>query len=179
MKIDSFTDHSQDVVEPLVREIFFLSADPRNVSADPAKNEVFFEKWAGYYLRQCPEWILLAWRGNELLGYLMCEPDSTRALAFYAARNPTYALFKDRFTDFPAHLHMNSHPTARGQGVGALLVKELVVRLREAMVNGVHLITSPPQRNVNFYRKNGFTTEVLREWRGYPLLFMGRKLVEL
>lgn len=176
MNIDNFTNHSATVLMPLIREIFFLSADPRNVSEDPVKNEAFFEKWTGYYFKYCPEWILLAWKDHKLLGYIMCETDSARALPYYESRNPTYSLFKDQFDEYPAHLHMNSHPEARNQGVGAAMVAELVRRLKAEKVGGVHLITSPAQRNVGFYRKNDFDFELQREWRGFPLLFMGRKI---
>ncbi len=176
MEIHKYSDHSAANVMPLIREIFFLSADPKNVTEDPVKNEAFFEKWTGYYFRNYPEWILLAWGRKKLLGYLMCSPDSQKALAFYQSRNPSYALFADQFAEFPAHLHMNAHPDARGKGVGAALVEDLVKRLVAEKIPGVHLITSPSQRNAEFYRKNGFAVEVQREWRGYPLLFMGRKI---
>lgn len=176
MTIDTFSDHTSALVLPLIREIFFLSADPRNVSDDPIKNEAFFEKWTSYYFKNRTDWMLLAWEGPKLLGYLMCEPESTKALPHYQVRNATYAVFQDLFSEYPAHLHMNSHPDARGKGVGSALIAELVRRLEAAHVGGVHLITAPKQRNVEFYRKNGFTEEIQREWRGYPLLFMGRKI---
>jgi len=176
VEIDTFPQHSAPHILPLIREIFFLSADPRNISEDPVKNEAFFEKWTGYYFKFCPEWITLAWDTKKLLGYVMCEPHSKNALAFYQTRNPTYALFADQFEDFPAHLHMNAHPDARGKGVGTKMVEDLVARLKKERSAGVHLITSPGQRNAGFYRKNGFDYELQREWRGYPLLFMGRKI---
>lgn len=173
---DTFAEHSPQVVLPLVREIFFLSADPRNVSEDPVKNEAFFEKWAGYYFKNYPDKILLCWGHQKLLAYLMYAPDSKKALEHYRTRVPSYAVFEDLFAEFPAHLHMNAHPDARGKGMGSQLIDELVSRLKKENIGGVHLVTSPAQRNAHFYRKNGFTHEVLREWKGYPLLFMGRKI---
>jgi ribosomal protein S18 acetylase RimI-like enzyme len=173
--IETLAAQSTDVL-PLIREIFFLSADPKNVSEDPVKNEAFFEKWTGYYLKNAPEWVLLAFGKSKLLGYLMCGTDSSKALHHFQSRNPSYGLFADLFEKFPAHLHINCHPDARGKGVGGLLIEDMVNRLTTSEIPGVHLITSPSQRNVSFYRKNGFTHEVQREWKGYPLLFMGRSL---
>lgn len=161
---------------PALKEIFFLSADPRNVTADAAKNEAFFQKWTAYYLEQRPEWILVAKDKGKLLAYLMCEPDSRKALSHFEKINPSYRVFEDQFAKFPAHLHMNAHPEARGRGVGSQLIDHLVEKLKGINAPGVHLITSPSQRNASFYRKNGFTEEVRRDWKGYPLLFMGRKI---
>lgn len=175
MKFDTLAQHSADVL-PLIREIFFLSADPKNVSEDPLKNEAFFERWTGYYLRNSPDWILLAWEDGKLLGYLMCGVDSQKALAHYQTRIASYGLFADQFEKFPAHLHINCHPDARGKGVGTALVRELCDRLKAQNIPGVHLITSSSQRNAEFYRRNGFDVEVERDWRGHPLLFMGKKL---
>lgn len=176
MKLDWLIDHDAQAVKTPLKEIFFLSADPRNVTTDAAKNEAFFNKWTSYYFEQRPDWILLAWEENRLLAYLMCEPDSARALEYFAKVNPSYSVFKDLFVPFPAHLHMNAHPEARGRGIGGQLIETTAERLRQKSVPGLHLITSPSQRNTQFYRKNGFTHEVLRDWKGYPLLFMGKKI---
>ena len=176
MGIQQFSQFPASQVMPLIREIFFLSADPKNVSEEPLKNEAFFDKWTSYYFRNCPEWISLAWEDKKLLGYLMCEPNSSQALAYYHSRNPSYGLFADQFAEYPAHLHMNAHPDSRGKGVGTALVADLVRRLAAIQIPGVHIITSPGQRNADFYRRNDFIHEVRRDWRGYPLLFMGRKI---
>jgi ribosomal protein S18 acetylase RimI-like enzyme len=175
VKIDTLAQHSANVL-PLIREIFFLSADPKNVSEDPLKNEAFFERWTGYYLKNSPEWTLLAWDEGRLLGYLMYEIDSTKVLKHFQIRMPSYGLFADQFAEFPAHLHVNCHPEARGKGVGTALINELCTRLGEKNLSGVHLITSRTQRNVEFYRRNGFNIEIEREWRGQSLFFMGKKL---
>lgn len=176
MNIDTLAQHQVSEVTPKLREIFFLSADPKNVSEDNAKNDAFFAKWTGYYFSYQPEWILLAWEGEQLLGYMMVATDSRKALAYYDSRNPSYRLFADLFDEYPAHLHMNLHPAARGKGLGSFLVESGCARLQKAGLKGIHLITSPDQRNAQFYRKNDFKYEVRREWKGFPLLFMGRKL---
>src|SRR5262245_25812393 len=136
MRIESLSQHSTDAV-PLIREIFFLSADPKNVTEDPIKNEAFFEKWTGYYIKSLPEWILLAFGKTKLLGYLMCGPDSMKALIHFQPRIASYGLFADQFEKYPAHLHMNCHPDARGKGVGTALVEELVSRLEAESIGGV------------------------------------------
>lgn len=176
MHIDTLKEHNSAEVTPKIREIFFLSADPKNISDDQAKNDAFFTKWTGYYFSYEPEWILLAWDGPKLLGYMMIGSNSRKALAYYDSKNPSYRLFADQFEAYPAHLHMNFHPSARGQGTGSFLIEDACARLKKKNIKGLHLITSPDQRNVGFYRKNAFDFELKREWKGYPLLFMGRKI---
>lgn len=176
MKLDWLIEHEVEAVKPSLKDIFFLSADPRNVTTDAAKNEAFFQKWTSYYFQNRADWMLLAWEGDRLLAYLMCEPDSWRALAHYEKVNPSYRIFEDLFPQFPAHLHMNAHPEARGHGVGSQLIEAVCARLIQDRVPGIHLVTSPSQRNVGFYRKNHFSFEESREWRSYPMLFMGRSL---
>lgn len=176
MTIQTLESHKAADVLPALREIFFLSADPKNVTEDPLKNEAFFEKWTGYYLKNFPQWIFLAFGRTKLLGYLMCGPDSAKALHHFQPRNPSYGLFADLFEKYPAHLHINCHPDARGKGVGSALIEEMVMRLKAERICGVHLITSNTQRNVSFYQRNGFDFELERDWKGFPLLFMGRTL---
>lgn len=178
MNIDTFAQHKTDAaaVTAKIREIFFLSADPKNISDDQTKNDAFFAKWTGYYFSYEPQMILLAWEGDKLLGYMMIGTNSRKALAYYDTKNPSYRVFADKFDEFPAHLHMNCHPSARGQGTGTFLVEDACARLSKVGLKGLHLVTSPSQRNVGFYRRNEFATEVQREWKGFPLLFMGRKL---
>ncbi len=176
MNIDTLSQHKTADVLPKIREIFFLSADPKNISDDQSKNDAFFSKWTSYYLSYEPEWTLLAWDAGKLLGYMMIGTNSRKAVAFYDSRNPAYRVFADQFDDYPAHLHMNFHPTARGQGTGSFLVEDACARLKKKGLKGLHLVTSPGQRNVGFYRRNGFSFELQRDYKGYPLLFMGRKL---
>lgn len=178
MHIDTYAQHKKDasIVSAKIREIFFLSADPQNISDDPAKNDAFFAKWTGYYFSYEPEWILLAWEGDRLLGYMMVGTSSRKALSYYDTKNPSYRTFADQFDEYPAHLHINCHPNARGQGTGTFLIEDACARLQKKGLKGLHLITSPTQRNVGFYRRNGFTFELQREYKGFPLLFMGRKL---
>ncbi len=178
MHIDSFAQHKKDAaaVTAKIREIFFLSADPKNVSDDQAHNDAFFSKWTGYYFSYEPDLILLAWEDDKLLGYLMIGTNSRKAVAYYDSRNPSYRTFADQFDEYPAHLHMNCHPSSRGQGVGTFLLEDAYARLMKKGLKGLHLVTSPALRNVGFYRRNGFSFELLRDFKGYPLLFMGRKL---
>lgn len=178
MHIDTFAQHKKDsaAVTAKIREIFFLSADPKNISDDQTKNDEFFAKWTGYYFSYEPEWILLAWEGERLLGYIMVGTNSRKAVPYYDSRNPSFRTFADQFDLYPAHLHINCHPSARGQGVGTFLIEDASARLIKKGLKGLHLITSPTQRNVSFYRRNGFSFELQREYKGYALLFMGRKL---
>lgn len=176
ISIQTFVNRSDQATFHRIREIFFLSANPANVSDDPIKNEAFFTKWTSYYFENRPDFISLATEDDEVLAYLMCEPDSEKARTYFKNILKSYDLFADLFQEFPAHLHMNAHPKARGKGVGTALVDNLKTRLKKMQVPGVHLVTSPAERNVSFYRKNGFTHEILRDFRGHPVLFMGQRL---
>lgn len=162
-----------DTERDAFREIFFLSSSRKNF-ASPEEKEAFFKKWTDYYLCFAAHLIMVA-KDNDgrLLGYLTGCADSRSALSYFAKVNPSYSLFADQFQAFPAHFHINCHPDARGKGVGSQLVNHFIENLNG--IHGAHIVTSPDAENRHFYRKNGFTHELIREWKGIPLLFMGRK----
>jgi ribosomal protein S18 acetylase RimI-like enzyme len=81
---------------------------------------------------------------------------------------PTFA------AEYPAHLHINLLPQARGTGIGRMLVESLFDRLTESDIPGIHLgVARTNSPAVGFYRALGFDT-VLAEDPG--ALFLGRKL---
>jgi len=104
-----------------------------------------------------------------------CE-NSAAASEYYRTVNPSYALFEDQFARFPAHLHINCAPEARGLGVGTFLMAHFLQKLRANKITGVHIVTSPDAENRHFYTKNGFNFELIRAWKERPLLFMGSDL---
>lgn len=154
---------------PALKEIFYLSSS-RQTFADAAERDAFFQRWAGYYVSREPQNCFLALDSKkELLGYITGCADSKAAAPHIPLRS--YSVFADLFDKYPAHLHINCHPRARSQGVGSALIRHLIGNFGGA---GIHLITSPGAANIPFYRRNGFTFEVEREWEGKKLLFMGR-----
>jgi ribosomal protein S18 acetylase RimI-like enzyme len=59
---------------------------------------------------------------------------------------------------YPAHLHINLLPEARGLGWGRQLIERLQQRLREAGVVGLHVVPlADNSRAQAFYERIGFT----------------------
>jgi ribosomal protein S18 acetylase RimI-like enzyme len=159
-----------------IREIFFLSSSRQTFASDDER-EKFFSLWTDYYFKHAPELIFLDRdEKGRVRGYLMGAADSSKASTFYKDSLKSYAVFSDLFARFPAHLHINVHPSGRSQGVGARLIETFVAELRQRGIAGVHIVTSPDSANRAFYLRNGFTFEEIRKFRGTPLLFMGRQV---
>ena len=145
-----------------------------------AEKLAFEDRWMGPYFNDLPDLshFFLVKDNSQLnvTGYLVASFDSEKFLPAFVDRVTSYAVFKDLFSTFPAHLHINLSSKCRGAGLGSALLKALLKLLIENKVRGVHLVTSPLARNVNFYRKNGFTVEYKRPFKGTELLFMGKSL---
>lgn len=154
---------------PRVREIFYASSARQKFASDEER-EGFAERWLGPYLRNYQKYFWVAEVGGHCAGYLTGCPASAELLAHFADKVASFALFRDQFAAFPAHLHLNVDAAARGKGVGA----DLIARFAEQVPNaGVHIITSPSSRNRDFYRRNGFSFELEREIGKDGFLFMG------
>lgn len=158
--------------------------------------ESFADLLTPYYTDLEPESLFLAERGGEVVGYLMGCADSRRAAGFTerAARGlllrgallrPSIAGFfwrsiadvvRDRGAPresldderWPAHLHINLLPEARGEGAGGALMRTWLDRLRERGVPGVHLGTFAENRGAQaFFVSRGFRHQ------GGPILAPG------
>ena len=158
-----------------VEEIFFLSTSIKSFSSIEKKS-AFYKKWCKDYQAYYPELFFIVFEDQKVLGYLSGCLDSAKSLEVLVV--PGQSVFQDLFNDFPAHLHINFHPDARGKGMGSLLVKHYIDFLRFNSIPGVHLVTSPDAPNVSFYDRLGFTHTHIREINGSPLLFMGKILDE-
>lgn len=157
-----------------IEEIFF-EASSKKTFLSPEKKAAFFKRWCGDYEHYFPEEFFIAMDGPKVLGYLSGCSDSARAMNELSV--PGFAVFHDLFSAFPAHLHINFHPDARGRGLGSLLVKHYMNYLKLGNVMGVHLVTSPDAQNVSFYERLGFSTVHTREFNEMPLYFMGCVLI--
>lgn len=178
MSILALTDLSEEQLteaHSAIRRIFF-STSSRQQFASQHEREAFFENWTSLYFQHYPGQILVAQEGPRTIGYLMGCPDSAALAKEFSLRNPSYALYVDLFAKFPAHLHINLSEEARGKGLGGRLVQTFCRELNRQSVKGVHIVTAAHARNCSFYRKEGFTFEVEREWKGRRLLFMGRTI---
>lgn len=155
-----------------IKDVFFLSTS-KSVFDSPEQKEEFFNKWCGDYLRIYPQWFFLVInQDKKLLGYLSGVLNTNEGLKFL--RVPGIKYFLHLYDQFPAHLHINFHPDARGLGLGSILVRYYLDFLQERGVEGVHLITSPEAKNVNFYRRLGFVYVEEFSTEKMELLFMGR-----
>jgi ribosomal protein S18 acetylase RimI-like enzyme len=71
---------------------------------------------------------------------------------------------------WPAHLHINLLPSARGSGVGSTLMRQWLDRLRDRGVRGCHLETMAENAGgLAFFSATGFTPE------GSPQLVPGMR----
>ena len=143
-----------------VEEIFWLTS-----ARQPADSErvSFRKKYLDDYLELL---CFVALEGDKVLGYILCQPDS-QAL-------PKSLEFCDPFIlEYPAHLHINTHPNAQGRGVGAALLVKLEEALQERGVRGVHLVTHAEARNRFFYEKNDY---IPVHETAQKLLMLGKKL---
>ena len=172
--LSTLSKEEQDVILVQIKEIFFLSSSVKNFESDEHK-ETFFKKWCGdYFIHYSEEFYLFLDDSNFLLGYLSGCSDSIKS--HEVLKVPAQKLFINEFNDYPAHLHIKFHPRARGLGLGSILVDRYCRDLVHKQIVGVHLVTSPEALNVTFYRRLGFTYEVIQEVNGNPLLFMGKSL---
>jgi GNAT superfamily N-acetyltransferase len=155
-----------------LKEIFFESSSKKDFQ-DEREKQAFYWKYLGLYLSHFPQ-LLWIERREKVLGY--CVGCSSTLVPEVMQSQPHLKVFEDLFNDYPAHFHVNCHAEARGKGIGAQLILRLEEKLKEELIPGVHLITSPSSRNRSFYLRLGYNQEVVRPWQGQDLLFMGKKL---
>ena len=158
-----------------IRKIFFDTTSRKSFKDDKERQE-FFESWTSFYIDHHPEDVLMAFNEkDQLMAYLTGCRDSEQAKEVLSTRTDSYTLFEDQFAEYPAHLHINTSLNFQGQGVGGALIQEYMSHLKEAKVKGLHIVTSGDSRNIGFYKKNGFTDEIERDFNGSRLRFMGIK----
>jgi GNAT superfamily N-acetyltransferase len=175
IEILSYIQNKSARIEAL-KNILFLNA--QSSVRTKAERRILFDKYAAPYIETWPDDVFFSCdlKTKETLGYLIGCKNSLEAEALFSPLIGSYSLFSDQFKKFPAHLHMNTHPNFHGRGVGTFLVQEYIIDLKRAKSKGVHIVTSPEQRNVHFYAKNIFTNVLAREYNNKKLLFMGRSL---
>jgi len=143
-----------------VEEIFWLTSAR---TPEPSERESFKNKYLDDYLALL---CFVALEKDKVLGYILCQPDPSLA-------PKSLEVFKDFTADYPAHLHINTHPQAQGKGVGAALLRKLEEQLQAQGVKGVHLVTHAEARNRFFYEKNDYIP--IHE-TAQKLLMLGKKL---
>jgi ribosomal protein S18 acetylase RimI-like enzyme len=85
-------------------------------------------------------------------------------------------LVRKIYREYPAHLHINIHPEYQRQGLGHLLVDQLLTHLKEQGISGLHLIVSSDnQKGISFYKKYGFRSLFEIRPRGKTGIIYGLK----
>lgn len=159
---------------PEVVEIFFESSGISQFK-DQKHQDDFRYKYLDYYLKKFPELFFVMVENQKILGYVCGAYISSECEELYE-KISHYQLFSDLYSQYPAHLHINTHHLARGKGIGAMLLKQFIDSIRkDCETYGVHIITSATSRNVNFYLKNGFSKIEVRDFNNSQLLMMGLK----
>ncbi len=162
---------SQDV--PGIKEIFFETSSKKEFK-DDEEREKFFWKYVGFYLQHYPQYAFVALDQNQVLGYVVAMPESDNEALFKI--QPHMPLFKEFFKEYPGHLHINLHHTARGLGLGSKLLIECEKTLQTTKITGLHIMTGPTSRNQSFYLKLGFMAQVELNFHGSPIVLMGKSL---
>lgn len=158
--------------------IFFQSSLTKTF-ADDAARAAFRERWLGRFLGDDARLAHVALdtdAGNtHLIGYVVgAHDDPARSTRFNDIGY--FAELADVTARFPAHLHINMAPEARGQGIGQRLVERFAADTAVAGLPGFHVVTGATSRNVAFYRRCGLVHEHLFEWHSSRLVLLGRSL---
>ncbi len=156
-----------------IDNIFFETSAVKKFSSNLAK-EKFKYKYLHYYLKNYPGYFFIAESEGEILGYICACPDTLLDSYFFETFPYYNELAKDILVDFPAHLHVNLSPVAQGKGVGSKLISTLIKELSSQSIEGIHIFTSKASKNVDFYRKNQFCTELSVRYLESQVYFMGK-----
>ncbi|MBI4570139.1 MAG: GNAT family N-acetyltransferase [Planctomycetes bacterium] len=148
--------------------------------------ESFADMWTGYYTDYEPESCFVAEAQGRVAGYLVGCLDTAKAadpaavcLSHVGRRGLVFRPgtagflwrsawdtvrdrrgYAGRFLDarWPAHLHMNLLPEARGGGLGRALMDAFIEHVAAAGVPGIHLETLAENTwAIAFFRAMGFT----------------------
>lgn len=147
-----------------------MTSSIKEFSSDEARTK-FLYKYFGFYYEKFPGFCWYAQKENKGLGYCLGTPVTDSSFFVY---QPHLEVFNDLYEDFPAHLHINLHPDSQGLGIGKLLIEKWEDVARAHGARGMHIMTGVDARNKSFYLRQGFTTEVVRNYKGHPILFMGK-----
>lgn len=157
-----------------VQEIFYESSSKKTFSSINERAD-FQYKYLDLYKIKYPGIFFVYKEKDRVLGYICGAIDCNKDLELNEL-NPHFEKFKNCFNDYPAELHINCHVDSRGMGIGSQLIAYFENKLKEINICGVHLITAPEAKNVNFYRKNQYSFETNRDINGANLLLLGKSL---
>lgn len=159
-------------------DVIFFEASLTKTFADATARAAFRERWLGRFLGRWPALAHVALGADgKLVGYIVgAHSDPARDPQF--SDIGFYRSLETLSARFPAHLHINLAPAARGLGVGTRLIEAFLADACAAGCAGVHLVTGRNSRNRSFYARNGFVCLAELEWGGTPIVMLGRACAE-
>lgn len=157
-----------------VNNIFFDNSEVKSFKDEEAKKK-FHQKYLGIYQDKHADHFICAVDNENVIGYICGAIDSKNEKELFVCLSH-YNVFEDLYDSYPAHLHINVSLKFSSKGLGSKLINFYEKHLIGFNIQGVHLITNPGARNVNFYQKNLYSFSCEREFKGHPLLFLGKTL---
>jgi len=136
--------------------------------------ESWADLWTSYYTDQEPESLYVTTMDDSVVGYLAGCMDTAAMTpstdeTMKAVIRKRWLLFRrgtagfqaasGEFIDprWPAHLHIDLLPVARGSGLGAALMERWLDQLKESSSPGCHLLTLLENRRaLSFFENMGF-----------------------
>ncbi|WP_037070302.1 GNAT family N-acetyltransferase [Pseudonocardia acaciae] len=151
--------------------------------------------FVGPYLALEPELAFVLAAVHRPVGYILGTADTARFVAAYRERwlprvarpsqapsdewlvhllnRPEWMSHPELADEYPAHLHIDLLPEARGNGYGRALIETFRAALRTAGVPGMHLTTGVSNSSAQrFYRRVGFVPLPQEPPKG--AIFMGQ-----
>jgi GNAT superfamily N-acetyltransferase len=155
--------------------IFFEASGRSFPSA--REGAAFRERWLGRYLEGGTDVVLLALDPTgAVAGYLVGALQDPAGQPRFADIDYFRGGFRGLCRRYPAHLHINLAPAARGRGLGARLIGVFAARAAAGGAPGMHVVTARSARNVGFYLRCGFAELGSTCWHSREVLFLGRAL---
>lgn len=156
-----------------VREIFELTSNRVEFDSDHLKDEHRFN-YLDYYSQKKSGLFLVFMKNEKAVAYICGESETMESILLNKISYLEF--FKEQYKKFPVSLHTNCHPAFQGQGLGSELMQAFESLVKSKGYTGIHLITSPSARNVNFYKRAGFDAEFIQKVGNCNLLLLGKML---
>jgi ribosomal protein S18 acetylase RimI-like enzyme len=152
-------------------EAIFFETSSRKAFSSESERLKFLYRYFSVYLKNPAFCIFASNAQSETIGYLMGTPETQ---AEHFTLHPYLELFRKSIEAYPAHLHINLTASCQGQRVGSQLISHFESLLIEQKIRSYHIITSPTDRNVRFYLKNGLNIIQESTFNQTPLVMMGK-----
>lgn len=172
MIITTLTPVEYEALKPQIFEIFLSQSNYKSHSFEEQQN--YYQKWVEIYYSKWPEWFFVCIEKDTVLGYLCACPNSEKTLTDISFK--AYHLFKDYYQKYAMHFHINVKPGQTGSGIGSQMLQYLQQIARSKQIDSCHIITSAHEKNVGFYKKNGFLVVSTKVLGTHELLLMSLDL---